>query len=86
MRLSAIYLQRLSEATQQGIEQGIEQGIQQGQRIIVENLLKAKFGELDPELLKIIDQWLNLSSEEYTHLLLQFSNLSREELLARFKN
>jgi hypothetical protein len=85
MRLSAIYLQRLSEATQQGIEQGIEQGIQQGQRIIVENLLKAKFGELDPELLEIIDQWLNLSSEEYTHLLLQFSNLSREELLARFK-
>jgi len=30
MQLSPIYLQRLEEATQQGIEQGIERGIEQG--------------------------------------------------------
>ncbi len=34
MRLSAIYEQRLAEATEQGIQQGVQQGIQQGQRFL----------------------------------------------------
>lgn len=61
--------------------QGIEQGIEQGQRIVVENLLKARFGILDPELTNIIPSLLTRPTEEYTPLLLQ---LSREELINRF--
>lgn len=87
MRLSPLYEQRLAEATQQGIEQGIEQGIgqglRQGQRIFVENLLRAKFGELDEELTAIIEPLLALPPADSTALLLQLSNLSRAELLAR---
>ncbi|MFB2921835.1 hypothetical protein [Aerosakkonema funiforme] len=85
MRLSPLYEQRLAEATQQGIEQGIEQGIgqgvRQGQRIFVENLLRAKFGDLDEELTAIIEPLLALPPADSTALLL---NSSREELLARF--
>ena len=84
MRLSPLYEQRLAEATQEGIEQGIERGIGQGQRIFIENLLKAKFGELDAELTAIIEPLLELPPADCTALLLQLSNLSRTELLARF--
>ncbi|MGA9382035.1 MAG: hypothetical protein WBV73_25015, partial [Phormidium sp.] len=76
MRLSPLYEQRLAEATQQGIDQG--------QRIFVENLLRAKFGELDEELTAIIEPLLALPPADSTALLLQLSNLSRAELLARF--
>lgn len=92
MRLSPLYEQRLAAATQQGIEQGIEQGMErgiergigQGQRIFIENLLKAKFGELDAELTAIIEPLLELPPAESTALLLQLSSLSRSEFLARF--
>ncbi|MFB2836446.1 hypothetical protein [Floridanema evergladense] len=77
MRLSPLYEQRLAEATQQGIGQGVRQG----QRIFVENLLRAKFGELDEELTAIIEPLLELPPADSTTLLL---NLSRAELLARF--
>ncbi len=73
MRLSPLYEQRLEEATQQGI--------QQGQRVVVENLLRARFGSLDDQLEAIIEPVLELPPEEFTRELLQ---LSREELLARF--
>lgn len=53
----------------------------QGQRIVVENLLKARFGTLDTELLNIIPSMLAQPTEEYTPLLLQSS---REELINRF--
>ena len=84
MRLSPLYEQRLAQATQQGIGQGIEQGVRQGQRMFVENLLRAKFGELDEQLIAIIEPLLALPSTDSTALLLQLSNLSRAELLARF--
>ncbi|MEH2440695.1 hypothetical protein [Nostoc sp.] len=88
MRLSPLYTQKLAEATeqgiQQGIQQGVQQGVQQGQRVIVENLLKARFGELDEQLSAIIEPLLSLTSEDLTSLLLQLSQLSREELLTRF--
>jgi hypothetical protein len=73
MRLSPLYEQRLEEATQQGI--------QQGQRVVVENLLRFRFGSLDEQLEAIVEFVLELPPEEFTRLLLQ---LSREELLARF--
>jgi len=49
----------------------------------VENLLKARFGELDEQLMGIIEPMLQLPPQEYASLLLQ---LPREELLKRFGN
>ncbi|OYD94986.1 hypothetical protein CDG77_11520 [Nostoc sp. 'Peltigera membranacea cyanobiont' 213] len=65
-------------------QQGIQRGVQQGQRVVIENLLKARFGELDEQLSAIIEPLLSLTPKDLTSLLLQLSQLSREELLARF--
>lgn len=74
MALSQAYLQWEQETKRQGREQG--------QREVVENLLRARFGELDEQLAAIVTPILKLPSQEYTVLLLQ---LSREDLLARFE-
>ncbi|MCT7953392.1 hypothetical protein NG798_26690, partial [Ancylothrix sp. C2] len=91
MRLQPLLQEKLAQVEQKGIEQGIEQGIQQGiqrgirqgERLIVENLLRLRFGELDAELSALIDSILSFSPEEFTPLLVQ---LSREELVSRFRN
>ncbi len=79
MELSTIYLERLQNAT----EQGIQQGIQQSSRITIESILKTRFEAIDEPLERIIEPIIALSPEEFTPLLLQ---LSREELLARFSH
>lgn len=71
----------LSQAYLEWEHQTERRGIQQGQRLVVENLLRVRFGELDDQLAAIIPSLLELPTEEYTRLLLQ---LSRQELLARF--
>jgi hypothetical protein len=48
---------------------------------VVENLLRVRFGQLDPEIQAIISRILQLSLEEFTPLLL---HCSKEELLNRF--
>ncbi len=78
MQLSPIYERDLAEATQRGR--------QEGQCIVVENLLTARFGSLDPELMAIVQPIVDLTPSEYSSLLLQLSNLSREDLLARFSS
>ena len=45
-----------------------------------------KFNSLDDQLRDIIEPILSLSPQEFSSLLLQLSQLSREELLARFSN
>lgn len=94
MELSPLYLERLDAAVQSGVEQGIQQGIQrgiqqgiqrgiqQGERLVVENMLRVRFGVLDDELRSIIEPLLELPPEEFTQLLMQ---LSRDELLDRFR-
>jgi hypothetical protein len=49
---------------------------------MVESLLAVRFGNLDEDLSAIVNPIMELSLTERTQLLL---NLSREELLARFK-
>jgi predicted transposase YdaD len=71
------------EALAEGEEQGLERGLQEGERLVVENLLRVRFGELDPEIQAIISRILQLSPEEFTPLLLQ---CSKQELLNRFGN
>lgn len=74
-------LMRLAPLYQQDREQAKQQGIQHGERLVVENLLKVRFGEINNELKAIIEPLLALSPEEFTPLLLE---LSREELINRF--
>ncbi|MCZ8126972.1 MAG: flagellar assembly protein H [Microcystis sp. LE19-114.1B] len=83
MRLSPLYTSRLREELDAGRQQGLQQGLQQGERLVVENLLKARFGSLDPDLSVIIDRILLLPVEEFTPLIL---NSSRTELIAHFSN
>jgi len=70
MNLSPAYLQRMEEARLEG------------QRVVVENLLKIRFGTLDSELSRVIEPLLQLPPEEFTPMLL---NLERSELLNRFR-
>ncbi|MFN6560289.1 MAG: hypothetical protein RMY28_010815 [Nostoc sp. ChiSLP01] len=85
MRLAPLYQQdreqAIQEGEQRGIQQGVQQGVQQGERLVVENLLKVRFGEIDNQLQAIIEPLLRLPPEEFTPLLLQ---LSRKELIDRF--
>ncbi len=87
MKLSEMYEQLLEELKEQKRQEGLEQGREQGEkrerRAMVESILQVRFGEVDAELAKIVDKVVNISREEFTPLLLQ---LSREELLARFRN
>ena len=74
--------QGIQRGLEQGIQQGVQQGLQQGERLVVENLLRFRFGTVDPELTLIIDSVLSLPPSEFTPLLMQ---LSREDLIARFR-
>jgi hypothetical protein len=69
MRLQPLYQQKQAQA------------IQQGERLVVENILKTRFGELDDTLQAIAEAALTLPPAEFTPLLMQ---LSQEELIARF--
>lgn len=89
MSLSPAYLKQCEEWKQEGKEEGRQEGRQEGQqdgqRLMVESLLAVRFGNLDEELSTIVIPMMELSLTERTQLLLNLSNLSREELLARFK-
>ena len=74
-------LMNLSAAYLKWREDTLQEGRREAQREMVENLLRAKFGELDAELSALIDSMLTLPPEELAPLLLQ---LSREELQERF--
>jgi hypothetical protein len=78
MRLAPLYQQDREQA----LQEGEQRGIQQGERLVVNNLLQARFGGVDEELAAIVERLLALPPEEFTPMLLQ---LSREELLARFR-
>jgi hypothetical protein len=93
MSLSPAYLKQCEEWKQEGLEEGRQKGRQEGrqegrqdgERLMVESLLEVRFGNLDEELSTIVTPMMELSLTERTQVLLNLSNLSREELLARFK-
>ncbi|WP_016951569.1 hypothetical protein [Anabaena sp. PCC 7108] len=82
MNLSPAYLKQREEWRQEGLQEGSLDG----QRFMVKSLLAGRFGALDEELSKIVNSIMELSLTERTDLLLNLSNISREELLARFRN
>jgi hypothetical protein len=73
MALSQAYL-----AWEQTTEQ---RGEMRAKQDSIRSLLKIRFGDKDEALLAIAPQLLNLSTDDYTRLILQSS---REELLAQF--
>ena len=79
MRLSPLFDQQLESAKLSGLQQGL----QQGERLVVDNLLRVRFGTVDEDLAGIIDSVLSLPPSEFTPLLMQ---LSREELIDRFRS
>ncbi|MFL9452394.1 MULTISPECIES: hypothetical protein [Nostocales] len=82
MQLSPVYEQRLAEAR----EQGIQQGVQADRCLTIDTVLRGRFGTVDEELAAVIQPIVDLPLQEYAALLLQLPNLSREDLLARFRN
>lgn len=89
MQLLPAYVQwreeTLREGRQEGMQAGMQVGVQTERRTTLESLLRLRFGSLDDQLSAIIEPLVQLSTEDYARLLLQLSNLSREELLARFE-
>ena len=75
---------RLKPLYEQDREEAIREGTQQGTQVIIENLLRSRFGSIDEELAAAIPPIMALPQPEFTELLLQFSQIERQELLARF--
>lgn len=84
MRLKPLYQQEKEQIQQQSRQEGRQEGRQEERRTTIENLLKVRFRSIDNELQSIVETLLPLSPEEFTPLLIQLSQLPREELLARF--
>lgn len=86
MQLSPAYFQWREETLQEGRQEGQQEGVRVERRSTVQNLLKARFGELDAQLVGVVETIASLPPEAYTHLLLHLPNLSREDLLSRFQS
>ncbi|WP_292705198.1 MULTISPECIES: hypothetical protein [unclassified Nostoc] len=76
----------LTEAYQEARAAAVQEGVEQGQRQVVENLLRFRFGSVDEELSRVVDNLLQLAPDDFARFLLELSSLSREELLARFNS
>ncbi|MHC5862541.1 hypothetical protein [Nostoc sp.] len=74
----------LTEAYQEARAAAVQEGVEQGQRQVVENLLRFRFGSVDEELARVVDNLLQLAPDDFARFLLELSSLSREDLLARF--
>jgi hypothetical protein len=81
MNLSPAYLQQREEWKQEGIQQG---SLEERYSLIA-SLLEGRFGSLDSELSGLVERIAQLPISERTALLLSLANLSREELLERFR-
>ncbi|MEQ8999225.1 MAG: flagellar assembly protein H [Coleofasciculus sp. B1-GNL1-01] len=83
MALAPLFRQQLDAALQRGMEQGIQQGIQQGrqqgQRLIIENLLQTRLGQLTPTLTALITPLSALPPQQLTPFLLHLSQLENSE-------
>jgi hypothetical protein len=83
MALAPLYRQQIEAAREEGIERGIAEGIERGRqeenRAILENLLRMRFGELDPIFTVFLTPLSALSAVEFTRLLVELSTLIVDE-------
>ena len=94
MRLEPLFDREIEQIKQEYEERiqrerrTLEERIQQERRKYqqsIEGMLRLRFGAVDEELAAIIEPLAALPSEEYMALILQLPDLSREELLTRFR-
>ena len=71
--------QGLEEGLERGLEQGLERGRQEQQRLILENFLRVRFGELSPKMTVFLSPISKLQAAEFTVLLLAISMLTVDE-------
>ncbi|MEG4808328.1 flagellar assembly protein H [Microcoleus sp. F8-D3] len=71
--------QGLERGLEQGLEQGLERGRQEQQRLILENFLQVRFGELSPKMTVFLSPISKLAAAEFTVLLLAISMLTVDE-------
>ncbi|AFZ08081.1 hypothetical protein Osc7112_3734 [Oscillatoria nigro-viridis PCC 7112] len=71
--------QGLEQGLERGLEQGLERGRQEQQRLILENFLRFRFGELSPKMTVFLSPISNLAAAEFTVLLLAISMLTVDE-------
>ncbi|MEG4838221.1 flagellar assembly protein H [Microcoleus sp. B9-D4] len=69
----------LERGLEQGLEQGLERGRQEQQRLILENFLRVRFGELSPKMTAFLSPISTLAAAEFTVLLLAISMLTVDE-------
>ncbi|GBE75613.1 hypothetical protein myaer87_28400 [Microcystis aeruginosa NIES-87] len=81
MNLSPAYLKQREEWKLEGKQEGTLEG----QLSLITSLLEGRFGSLDAELSGLVEQIAQLPISERTGLLLSLANLSRSELLERFR-
>ncbi|MEG4502628.1 flagellar assembly protein H [Microcoleus sp. F6_B4] len=71
--------QGLERGLERGLEQGLERGRQEQQRLILENFLRVRFGELSPKMTVFLSPISKLAAAEFTVLLLAISMLTVDE-------
>ena len=76
----------LSPVYERWKEETLQKGKQERSQKLVEAFLVNRFGVMDEEIADIIPTMAQLSDTELAGLMLQLTNLSREELLERFEN
>ncbi|MEG3858847.1 flagellar assembly protein H [Microcoleus sp. herbarium12] len=84
MTIAPLFQEQLQAAQEQGIEQGIEQGLERGlergrqeqQRLILENFMRARFGELDSLMIAFFSPVSRIPAAEFTVILLGISMLA----------
>ncbi|MEG4629430.1 hypothetical protein QUB56_07365 [Microcoleus sp. AR_TQ3_B6] len=83
MTIAPLFQQEIQAAQQQareeGLEEGLEQGRQEQQRLILENFLQVRFGELSPKMTVFLSPISKLQAAEFTVLLLAISMLTVDE-------
>jgi len=75
MAIAPLFQQQIQAAQQQGLEQGR----QAQQRLILENFLRVRFGEINSKMTAFLSPISNLSAADFTVLLLAISMLTVDE-------
>ncbi|MEG4988124.1 hypothetical protein QUB08_20455 [Microcoleus sp. BR0-C5] len=78
-QIQAAQQQAREEGLEQGLEEGLERGRQEQQRLILENFLRVRFGELSPKMTAFLSPISRLAAAEFTVLLLAISMLTVDE-------
>jgi hypothetical protein len=79
MTIAPLFQQEIQAAQQQAREEGLEQGRQEQQRLILENFLQVRFGEVSPKMTVFLSPISKLQAAEFTVLLLAISMLTVDE-------